>query len=84
MIGCGVLLGRRVFVIFGALGGCGYLGYLASDVFKDSWLFPIVLTAIGLGVISLGVLWQKHEARITQWARAKLPTLMQERLKQRG
>lgn len=84
IIGCGVLLGRRVFVVFGALGSCGYLGYLASDVFEDSWLFPIVLTAIGLGVISLGVLWQKHESRITQWARTKLPTSLQERLKQRN
>jgi hypothetical protein len=73
MIGVGVLLIRRVFVVFGALGSCGYLGYLASDVFKDSWLFPIALTAIGLGIIFLGILWQKHEKDITQKSRLLLP-----------
>ena len=73
MIGVGVLLVRRVFVIFGALGGCGYLGYLASDVFKDSWLFPIALTVIGLGIISLGILWQKHEKAVTEKSRRLLP-----------
>ena len=73
LIGLGVILVRRVFVVFGALGCCGYLGYLASDVFKDSWLFPIALSAIGLGVIYLGVVWQKHEESITHAARSVLP-----------
>lgn len=73
MIGVGVLLVRRVFVVFGALGSCGYLGHLAFDVFKDSWLFPIALTAMGLGIIYLGILWQKHEKAITQTSRSLLP-----------
>lgn len=73
MIGVGVLLTRRVFVVFGALGSCGYLAHLASDVFRDSWLFPIALTAIGLGIIYLGILWQKHEKTITQKSRLLLP-----------
>jgi len=80
MIGVGVLLVRRVFVVFGALGGCGYLGYLASDIFRDSWLFPIALTAIGLGIIYLGVLWQKHEAAITKKFRSILPVALQKLL----
>ena len=80
MIGIGVLLVRRVFVIFGALGSCGYLGYLASDVFKDSWLFPVALTAIGLGIIYLGVLWQKHEKSITEKSRLLLPDPLRELL----
>ncbi len=73
MTGTGVLLTRRVFVVFGALGSCGYLGYLASDVFSDSWLFPVTLTAIGLGTIYLGILWQKHEQTITRKTRLLLP-----------
>jgi hypothetical protein len=73
MIGVGALLIRRVFVVFGALGTCGYLAYLASDVFKDSWLFPIALTAIGLGIIFVGVIWQKHEKAITEKSRSLLP-----------
>lgn len=80
MIGIGVLLVRRVFVVFGALGGCGYLGYLASDVFKDSWLFPIALTVIGLGIIYLGVLWQKHEQYLTRKSRSFLPVALRELL----
>lgn len=84
MIGVGVLLVRRVFVIFGALGGCGYLAYLASEVFKDSWLFPIALTAIGLGIISLGILWQKHEKVITEKSRRLLPGPVRELLAARS
>lgn len=80
MIGTGVLLTRRVFVIFGALGCCGYLGHLASDLFRDSWLFPIALTAIGLLIIYLGVLWQKHERHVTERARCFLPTPLRELL----
>jgi len=84
MIGVGVLLVRRVFVVFGALGSCGYLGYLASDVFKDSWLFPIALTAIGFSIIYLGILWQKHENTITKKSRSILPPPLRELLANRS
>lgn len=80
MIGVGVLLVRRVFVVCGALGGCGYLGHLASNVFKDSWFFPISLTAIGLIVIYLGILWQKHEKELTSKLRDFLPLQIRELL----
>lgn len=80
MIGVGVLLVRRVFVVFGALGSCGYLGHLASSVFKDSWLFPISLTLIGLLIIYLGILWQRHEKVITSKVRSLLPTPLRELL----
>ena len=80
MIGVGVLLIRRIFVIVGALGSCGYLGYLASDVFKDSWIFPMALTAIGLVIIYLGIQWQKHEKVITQKSRLLLPVQIRELL----
>lgn len=83
MLGTSVLLVRRVFVIFGALGCCGYLGHLASDVFKDSWLFPVALTAIGLTVIYLGILWQKHEKTITEKSRSLLPIQLKELLESR-
>jgi len=83
MICVGVLLVRRVFVVFGALGSCGYMGYLASNVFEDSWLFPITLTAIGLLVIYLGVLWQKHEKVITEKSRNILPIQLRELLESR-
>ena len=84
MIGVGVLLMRKVFVIFGALGCCGYMGHLAYEVFEDSWVFPFVLTFIGLGIIWLGILWQKHEKVITEKSRSVLPAAFRELLEQRS
>jgi hypothetical protein len=83
MIGIGAALSRRVFVIFGALGTAGYLGHLAHDVFEDSVLFPFVLTLIGLAVIGLGIVWQRHEADITRRLRAILPNDLRELLESR-
>jgi hypothetical protein len=73
IIGTGVILTRKVFVLFGALGICIYLGHLAYQVFQFSYLFPVALTLMGIGIIYLGVLWQKNEARMTQKLRALLP-----------
>jgi MFS family permease len=69
----GTMLRRRVFTVFGGLGVAIYLGYLAYEVFEDSLLFPVVLSFIGLGVIGLGILWQRHEAAIGDKLRALLP-----------
>lgn len=83
-IGVGVVIVRRVFVIFGAVGCSIYLGYLANEVFRDSWLFPITLTAIGLGVIYAGVIWQKNEKKTTRLVRGYLPAALRELLEARG
>lgn len=83
MIAVGVLLTRRVFVVFGAIGCCAYLAHLAGDVFRDSWLFPIALTAIGLVIIYLGIIWQKNEPAITEKARSLLPPALRNLLNSR-
>jgi hypothetical protein len=80
LIVVGAVLSRRVFVVFGGLGCAGYLGYLAYDVFRDSLLFPFVLTLIGLGVIYLGLLWQRHEESIGARLQSGLPIPLQELL----
>jgi hypothetical protein len=69
----GVLLQRRVFTVLGGLGVAAYLGHLSWKVFKDSLLFPLALTVIGLGVIALGVWWQRHEARWQAVLRQRVP-----------
>lgn len=69
----GVVLTRRIFVVFGGLGCFLYLGHLAYEVFKYSYLFPIALTALGLGIMYLGILWQKHGNTVTQYIRGLLP-----------
>ena len=83
LIAVGVVLDRKVFVVFGAIGCSLYLGHLAGEVFRDSWLFPVALTLIGIAVIYLGVLWQKNEAQVTARVRGLLPPSLRELLQQR-
>ncbi|MBA2691845.1 MAG: DUF2157 domain-containing protein [Rubrobacter sp.] len=59
-----VLLDRRVFIVFGAVGVFIYLGHLAWDLFEDSLLFPFVLSGVGLAVIALGVVYARNSERI--------------------
>lgn len=66
LIGLGVVVDRRIFVICGAIGCAIYIGHLAYNVFQDSWAFPIILSALGLAIISGGILWQKNEDRVTR------------------
>jgi hypothetical protein len=63
MIAIGAALARRVFAVFGGLGVALYLGHLSHTVFRDSLLFPVALTGIGLLVVAAGIAWQRHEAR---------------------
>ncbi|WP_421870580.1 DUF2157 domain-containing protein [Motiliproteus sp.] len=83
LIGLGALLVRRVFVVFGGLGCCAYLGHLAFDLFEDSWLFPIALSLIGLLIIYLGIVWQRHEQRISRKLQTLLPGALRELLQAR-
>jgi hypothetical protein len=83
LVGAGVMIVRRVFVIFGAMGCSIYLGHLANEVFENSWFFPIALTAIGLGIIYLGLIWQKNEEAITRNVRSYLPLPLRELLAER-
>ncbi len=69
----GTALRRRVFVVFGGLGVASYLGYLSYRVFADSLLFPVLLSFLGLLVIGLGIVWQRHEQRLGEALRERLP-----------
>jgi hypothetical protein len=69
----GAAIGRRVFTVFGALGVAGYLGYLSHRVFENSLLFPFALTLLGLGVVWLGVQWQRNEAAINAYLSRWVP-----------
>ena len=79
MVFLGAAIGRRVFTVLGAIGVASYLGYLAWRVFEDSLLFPFALTLLGLGVVALGIWWQRHEAaihaRLAGWLPAALRPL---------
>ena len=64
MIGMSLFLNRRIYAVFGAIGVATYLGYLASNVFKEVILFSFALSAIGLGVIALGLVLHRNRARM--------------------
>jgi hypothetical protein len=77
----GVLLRRRIFLVYGAIGVNAYLVRLAWSVFKDSLIFPFVLTVLGLALIALTVKYQRNrqaidarlESLIPEWVRELLP-----------
>lgn len=69
----GAVINRRIFTVLGAMGVAGYLGYLAFELFQDSLLFPLALTAIGLTLVAVGIWWQRHEAAIHHRLRALMP-----------
>jgi hypothetical protein len=83
MIGIGAALSRRVFAVFGGLGVAFYLGHLSHTLFKDSLLFPVALTAIGLSIVGAGVYWQRHEAAIGTRLRSWLPGHLRRLVEQR-
>ncbi|MGE7991297.1 DUF2157 domain-containing protein [Pseudomonas sp. NPDC089554] len=80
LMGLAVLLRRPLFMVFGALGVAAYLGYLSHEVFAESLLFPVVLTLIGLGVIGLGLVYQKRREQLSNSMRANLPQWLQDAL----
>jgi len=83
MILFGAVIARRVFAVFGALGCCGYLGHLAYRVFEDSLMFPLFLTLIGLGIIYVGIVWQKYKSALSHKLRSMLPDSLRELIESR-
>ncbi len=68
-----VLIRRRAFMVVGGVGLFSYLVYLAGDLFRDSLLFPVALSAIGLALIFGGVAYARREDRIREWIMRRLP-----------
>jgi hypothetical protein len=64
LMGLSIVLRRKVFMVFGALGCFIYLSHLAYAIFQNSILFPFVLSIIGLGIVYLGIYYQKNVERI--------------------
>ena len=71
-----VIIQRRVFIIFGSIGVSLYFGYLAFEVFKDSLLFPIALSLLGVSVIYLGIVYSKNKDKIEQKITDSLPDFL--------
>lgn len=73
MMVVGIILERKVFLIFGSLGVFGYLGYLSWTIFKNSVMFPFALTAIGLFIVCAGWMYGKKHAQIKAFLMSALP-----------
>jgi hypothetical protein len=68
-----IILVRRTYAVFGALGISIYLGHLAGVVFADSLLFPFALSLIGIGVIACGLVYHRRQRAISAWLNAHMP-----------
>jgi hypothetical protein len=68
-----VLLKRKVFIVFGALGVFGYLGHLAYSIFQNAILFPIALTVLGIFIIYLGTVYHRNSTKIELFLERLLP-----------
>lgn len=74
----GAALVRRAFTVFGAIGIASVLIDLSQHYFKDSWLFPIALTLIGLAIVFSGIWWSRNETRISVRLQRLLPVELRE------
>ena len=73
MMFCGVLLDRKVFLVFGGVGFFGYLGYLSWRVFRHSIAFPFALTVLGLSLVYLGWIYHTKYDVIQRHVRKLVP-----------
>jgi hypothetical protein len=69
----GVLLQRKILLVFGAIGVNGYIGHLAYRVFNHSAFFPFVLSFVGIGIIYIGILYNRNQLKIEQYIRNMVP-----------
>ena len=60
-------------MVFGVVGVFAYTTHLASELFAGSVLFPFVLSAAGLAIIALGILYAKNRPRLERAAQRLLP-----------
>lgn len=79
MMALAILLGRRVFLVFGAIGTFVYLATEAEEFFRNSFGFTIALTLIGIAFISGGIAYKRQEARFE----SKLSRFMPGRVRRR-
>ena len=78
-----VLLQRRSFIVFGAIGVFYYLYYVFYKAFQNSLLFPLTLMVLGLLVIYAGIQYQRNEKAIEQLIVGKLPMSVRQILPRR-
>ena len=72
-----VPLQSKFVITIGAIYLFFYLSNLAYGVFKDSFLFPLALIGIGIGLIYSGIMYQRHESVIHSQFQGLVPVPVQ-------
>ena len=75
-----VLLRRRVFLLYGAIGVNAYLVGLAYTLFQNSIAFPFALTLLGLSLIAVTVKYQRNRQAIDARIQSLVPEWLTELL----
>ena len=78
LIGFGITVSRKMFVIAGVIGCYFYVTHLVNQFVDDRWLVVGLFAVMGLGIIWLGIIWQKHEVVINQRVQKWLPQVFRE------
>lgn len=73
LVAISLLLKRKVFVVFGAIGIFGYLTNEAYTHFRNSVAFPFVISLIGIALIVLAMLYKKNEAALQEMTASWVP-----------
>jgi uncharacterized membrane protein YhdT len=74
-----IILQRRVFLIFGALGVFAYLMDEAQGFFQNSFGFTVALTILGILFIAAGIAYKKNETELTQFLYPMIPKRIRHR-----
>jgi hypothetical protein len=74
-----ILLQRRAFLVFGALGVFIYLTDEATGFFRNSFGFTIALTVIGVAFIGAGILYKRNEDELSRRLAPLVPRRVRER-----
>jgi hypothetical protein len=74
-----IVLQRKVFLVFGAIGVFCYLEGEATGFFRNSFGFTLALTLIGILFIVAGLLYKKNEAALTKYLYPIIPARVKHR-----
>jgi hypothetical protein len=74
-----VILQRKVFLVFGAIGVFVYLMGEAEGYFRNSFGFTISLTLIGAAFIAAGIFYKRNEALLQQKLAPFVPSKIRNR-----
>ncbi len=80
LLSIGILIRRTTLLVYTAIGFGYLLTNLAYKTFAGEPAFPFTVLIIGVGLIFLGLKWQKNEAQIQATFSKIIPTSLQQTL----